>query len=166
LQPSQAAFGFARSDCAKPLVDWANLISLSGKLGKMTLTPEAWTAPIRWLRRFLAYLAWEFARSVMRPFCWLQLPARRGRHTADFGKAASTQAWPWQRDNRMQMVPCPDCGGQGIAHCCHGICEQPDSLGGGPQFDSDNSKSNCHSLPERQRNLSEWTLILLVFPAS
>ena len=23
------------------------------------------------------------------------------------------------------MVPCPDCCGQGIAHCCDGICEQP-----------------------------------------
>ena len=23
------------------------------------------------------------------------------------------------------MVPCPDCGGSGIAHCCDGICEQP-----------------------------------------
>jgi hypothetical protein len=25
------------------------------------------------------------------------------------------------------MIPCPDCGGQGIAHCCDGICEQPES---------------------------------------
>jgi hypothetical protein len=24
------------------------------------------------------------------------------------------------------MIPCPDCGGQGIGHCCDGICEQPD----------------------------------------
>jgi hypothetical protein len=23
------------------------------------------------------------------------------------------------------MIPCPDCGGTGIAHCCDGICEQP-----------------------------------------
>ena len=23
------------------------------------------------------------------------------------------------------MIPCPDCGGSGIAHCCDGICEQP-----------------------------------------
>jgi hypothetical protein len=23
------------------------------------------------------------------------------------------------------LVPCPDCGGTGIAHCCDGICEQP-----------------------------------------
>jgi hypothetical protein len=23
------------------------------------------------------------------------------------------------------MIPCPDCGGQGIGHCCDGICEQP-----------------------------------------
>lgn len=25
------------------------------------------------------------------------------------------------------MIPCPDCGGQGIAHCCDGICAQPDA---------------------------------------
>jgi hypothetical protein len=24
------------------------------------------------------------------------------------------------------LIPCPDCGGQGIAHCCDGICEQPE----------------------------------------
>jgi hypothetical protein len=23
------------------------------------------------------------------------------------------------------LIPCPDCGGSGIAHCCDGICEQP-----------------------------------------
>ena len=22
-------------------------------------------------------------------------------------------------------LPCPDCGGSGIAHCCEGLCEQP-----------------------------------------
>jgi hypothetical protein len=25
-----------------------------------------------------------------------------------------------------EVIPCPECGGQGIAHCCDGICEQPD----------------------------------------
>jgi hypothetical protein len=24
------------------------------------------------------------------------------------------------------MIPCPDCGGTGVAHCCDGICEQPE----------------------------------------
>jgi hypothetical protein len=35
---------------------------------------------------------------------------------------------PANRDPRAacDMVPCPDCGGQGIAHCCDGICEQPE----------------------------------------
>jgi hypothetical protein len=28
--------------------------------------------------------------------------------------------------NRDEMIPCPDCGGQGIGHCCDGICEQPE----------------------------------------
>jgi hypothetical protein len=27
------------------------------------------------------------------------------------------------------MIPCPDCGGQGIAHCCDGICEQATATG-------------------------------------
>jgi hypothetical protein len=30
-----------------------------------------------------------------------------------------------QQDNHCELVPCPDCGGQGIAHCCDGICKQP-----------------------------------------
>lgn len=25
------------------------------------------------------------------------------------------------------MIPCPDCGGQGISHCCDGVCAQPDA---------------------------------------
>ena len=24
------------------------------------------------------------------------------------------------------FVPCPDCGGAAIAHCCEGLCEQPE----------------------------------------
>jgi len=31
-----------------------------------------------------------------------------------------------REDGKDDMVPCPDCGGQGIGHCCDGICEQPD----------------------------------------
>jgi hypothetical protein len=31
-------------------------------------------------------------------------------------------------DEQHGFVPCPDCGGQGIAHCCDGICEQPQSV--------------------------------------
>jgi hypothetical protein len=30
------------------------------------------------------------------------------------------------QEDPCSMIPCPDCGGQGIAHCCDGICEQPD----------------------------------------
>jgi hypothetical protein len=30
-----------------------------------------------------------------------------------------------QKDDGYEMIPCPDCGGQGIAHCCDGLCEQP-----------------------------------------
>ena len=25
------------------------------------------------------------------------------------------------------FVPCPDCGGAAIAHCCEGLCEQPEA---------------------------------------
>ena len=31
-----------------------------------------------------------------------------------------------REDGKDDMIPCPDCGGQGIGHCCDGICEQPD----------------------------------------
>ena len=34
-------------------------------------------------------------------------------------------------DEPGDMIPCPDCGGQGVAHCCDGICEQPDVSGAG-----------------------------------
>jgi hypothetical protein len=30
-----------------------------------------------------------------------------------------------QQDDHCELIPCPDCGGQGIAYCCDGICEQP-----------------------------------------
>jgi len=32
---------------------------------------------------------------------------------------------------RADYVPCPDCGGAAIAHCCEGLCEQPDPDGPG-----------------------------------
>jgi hypothetical protein len=37
---------------------------------------------------------------------------------------APSDTQPSQHDPG-DMIPCPDCGGQGIAHCCDGICEQP-----------------------------------------
>jgi hypothetical protein len=33
-----------------------------------------------------------------------------------------------QRNDHYDLIPCPDCGGHGIAHCCDGICEQPDPV--------------------------------------
>ena len=33
-------------------------------------------------------------------------------------------------DEQAALIPCPDCGGSGIAHCCDGICEQPGTPGG------------------------------------
>ena len=29
-----------------------------------------------------------------------------------------------QQDEHCELIPCPDCGGQGIAHCRDRICEQ------------------------------------------
>jgi len=33
-----------------------------------------------------------------------------------------------------EFIPCPDCGGQAIAHCCEGLCEQPDADVAQPSF--------------------------------
>ena len=51
-------------------------------------------------------MLWDTCRYTERP------GFVRARHGADAGKDA--------------MIPCPECGGQGIGHCCDGICEQPD----------------------------------------
>jgi hypothetical protein len=44
------------------------------------------------------------------------------------GRPGFVRAVPADRDHRdaSDMIPCPECGGQGIAHCCDGICEQPE----------------------------------------
>ena len=34
-----------------------------------------------------------------------------------------------KRIDEAALIPCPDCGGSGIAHCCDGICEQPSTAG-------------------------------------
>jgi hypothetical protein len=31
-----------------------------------------------------------------------------------------------QAANDADFIPCPECAGQAIAHCCEGLCEQPD----------------------------------------
>ncbi len=45
---------------------------------------------------------------------WTERPGfvRRARSTAASEDAA--------------FIPCPDCGGAAIAHCCEGLCEQPE----------------------------------------
>jgi RecJ-like exonuclease len=44
----------------------------------------------------------------------------------DFSERARTQA---SEGNAAELTaaerPCPDCQGSGIAHCCDGMCEQP-----------------------------------------
>jgi hypothetical protein len=41
-------------------------------------------------------------------------------------------AGPQAADETPHFVPCPDCGGAAIAHCCEGLCEQPEADDGGP----------------------------------
>ena len=48
--------------------------------------------------------------------------ARKGKNNT-LTPAPDTSA---NAQSRSVMIPCPDCGGTGIAHCCDGICEQPD----------------------------------------
>jgi len=43
---------------------------------------------------------------------------------------AGSHASSDERDDQAALIPCPDCGGSGIAHCCEGICEQPSAPGG------------------------------------
>jgi hypothetical protein len=43
-----------------------------------------------------------------------------------FVRAPRAEASQQDSVGGADMVPCPECGGQGIAHCCDGICEQPD----------------------------------------
>lgn len=49
------------------------------------------------------------------------------RHSGRVGfvRAASHASADDRIDEHTGMIPCPDCGGTGIAHCCDGICEQP-----------------------------------------
>jgi len=48
-----------------------------------------------------------------------------------FVRAASLASAGDGVDERAGLIPCPDCGGTGIAHCCDGICEQPQAPGDG-----------------------------------
>jgi len=34
-------------------------------------------------------------------------------------------------------LPCSDCGGSGISHCCDGICAQPEDASGDVRYPSD-----------------------------
>jgi hypothetical protein len=31
-----------------------------------------------------------------------------------------------QQDDGLDFIPCPECGGQAVVHCCEGLCEQPE----------------------------------------
>jgi|KBSMisStaDraftv2_1062788.scaffolds.fasta_scaffold498908_2 hypothetical protein len=49
-----------------------------------------------------------------------------------FVRAGGLTSTHTSSDDRVNepLIPCPDCGGSGIAHCCDGICEQPGTPGG------------------------------------
>ena len=62
------------------------------------------------------------ASAVLCETCrWTERPGfiRRPPETAA-GPAA-------QQGDAADFIPCPDCGGQAIAHCCEGLCEQPEA---------------------------------------
>ena len=45
-----------------------------------------------------------------------------------FVRQASVSAGRQDREE-PDFIPCPDCGGQTVAHCCEGLCEQPEPEG-------------------------------------
>jgi hypothetical protein len=48
---------------------------------------------------------------------WTERPGFiRGPAKPDPGPASA-------RDEAADFIPCPDCGGHAIAHCCEGLCE-------------------------------------------
>ena len=49
------------------------------------------------------------------------------RHSGRTGfvRAGSRASSDDRVDEQSGLIPCPDCGGTGIAHCCDGVCEQP-----------------------------------------
>ena len=49
--------------------------------------------------------------------------ACRGSGRTGFVRASRKERADERTDDGV--IPCPDCGGSGIAHCCDGICEQP-----------------------------------------
>jgi hypothetical protein len=52
---------------------------------------------------------------------WTERPGFvRARRAGANGRAGSSR-----EQGHLDLIPCPECGGQGIAHCCDGICEQP-----------------------------------------
>jgi hypothetical protein len=54
---------------------------------------------------------------------WTERPGFiRGPAKPDPGPASA-------RDEAADFIPCPDCGGHAIAHCCEGLCEQADAPG-------------------------------------
>jgi hypothetical protein len=50
---------------------------------------------------------------------WTERPGFIPRQSADLSDSAGP--------GTMAFIPCPDCGGHAIAHCCEGLCEQPEA---------------------------------------
>jgi hypothetical protein len=51
------------------------------------------------------------------------------RYSARVGFVRAGTHTPTDDRADERLIPCPDCGGSGIAHCCDGICEQPGTAG-------------------------------------
>jgi hypothetical protein len=60
----------------------------------------------------------ESCRWTERPG-FVRRPAPSASVTADAGTLG-------RKNETIDLIPCPDCGGQAIAHCCEGLCEQPE----------------------------------------
>ena len=60
---------------------------------------------------------------------WTERPGFIRRPAGSAGAAKADAGPVPQPGEAIDFVPCPDCGGQAIAHCCEGLCEQPDAPG-------------------------------------
>jgi hypothetical protein len=60
------------------------------------------------------------SRSGFRGGCLMLCETCRWTGRPGFVRASGTS-----QEDHSAMIPCPECGGQGIAHCCDGVCEQP-----------------------------------------
>jgi hypothetical protein len=63
---------------------------------------------------------------------WTERPGFVRRPAQSASATIADTGAPGRKDDAVDFipysdfVPCPDCGGHAIAHCCEGLCEQPE----------------------------------------